>query len=443
MEKRGIQRVLVACRGEVGASVARRIEATGVESVALYAEIDAGDAWLDEVAYAAPLAGGSEAGMAPYSDRLRIVSAALDAGTDAVHPGTGSLARDAEFAHMVANVGLAWVGAPPAVLAACADRVEVRRMVRDAGLPVVPGSGPLRTGEEAAPWVARLGVPLRLVRLGPDHGGDAPGARLVHHLEDLPAALTSVEGSVFSIERAVNPARSVTVAVVGDGEGRALWLGEHERSLELDGRVRVRECPALALDAAVRDRLAEAALAVAGGLRLYGVGAVAFRVGADGRWWVDSVQPGLFEGYALHDLVFGVDLVASQIRLASGETLGWSKDDIRASAVAMELTVCATADGWIEALTLPEGGETSLGEGARVTVAHDPVLARIRLSGPMRHAVLVRARALLDQVAIRGLPHDTDALRTLLANFRVWEGSLDTELFPRVLAEAGPPKADS
>ena len=126
MEKRAIQRVLVACRGEAGASVARRLEAAGVEAVVLYTDEDAEEPWLDEVSYAARIT--TDDGSDPYRDGLRLVSAALDGGCDAVHAGFSAMATNAELSHMTANVGLAWIGAPPPVLEACADRVELRRL---------------------------------------------------------------------------------------------------------------------------------------------------------------------------------------------------------------------------------------------------------------------------------------------------------------------------
>jgi acetyl/propionyl-CoA carboxylase alpha subunit len=431
MEVRTIQRVLVACRGETGASVARRVEAAGFEAVALYADVDAEDTWLDEVSFAARIS--ADAGADPYADTLRIVSAALDAGSDAVHPGTGRLATNGELARMVANVGLAWIGATPILLDACASRSEIRRLLREAGFPVVPSSPVMLTDEEARPWLARFGVPLRLA---PAERAATWRALEVRAEAGVDAALAHLAGAPFTVERALTPARHVVVAVLGDGAGNAMHLGDSERSLVFGGRVRVRECPAPALDAALRERLTEAAVRVASGVRLLGAGSVEFLVGADARWWLHDLVPALPAGFPLHDVVYGLDIVGAQVRLAAGETLGWAQEEVVPERAAIELTLCATGPGDIDELSFPDGVEVSTvrAVGAHVDPAHDPVIARIRLSGPLRQAVLVRARAALESVRILGVPHDTDALVGLLAEPRAWEGHTDTMLLESVVA---------
>ncbi len=419
--QRTIQRVLVACRGEAGAAVARRIEASGLEAVALYADADAEDSWLDEVSYATRIA--TDDGD-PYQDGWKIVSAALDAGCDAVHPGTSPVATRAEHAHMVLNVGLAWIGAPPAALEACADRAEIRRRARELGLPVLASSPPLADRTEVPAWIAKLGEPARVTsaRRGRPawHSGVA---------EPLDAAFERLAGDPVVVERYLPHVRHVLVGVVGDASGNVLLLGDHERSLVRDGLVRVRESPAPPLDARQRARIAEALPKLVTALGVAGVGAVELLVGEDGRWWLHDVVPALFDGFALHEEVYGLDLVHAQCRLAAGETLGWRQDEIASAGVGAELTLCATGAGELEEFSLPDGASTVRVEGGRVDPARDPILARLVVGGPMRHALLVRARAALEHAKIVGVPHDTAALAALLADPRVWEGRTETGLF--------------
>ena len=413
MSTRTIQRVLVACRGEAGASIARRLEAAGIETVCAYAEADAADAWLDEVAYASPL---TSATPDPYTDGMAVLSAALDGGCDAVHPGIGALARAGEQAHMILNVGLAWIGCPPTVLEGL-DRAAARARARELGLPAVPQSPTLHTLDEGRAWIARHPGALRYVT----PRGSAP-------LDDLDRLLT-LTGPPYVLEHAI-PARRVTVGVIADGSS-AIHLGDHECTLNRSGRTRVRESPAPALDAATREHLCHAAVRLAEGLNLVGVAGVEFLV--DGaRWWVHDVIPGLFEGYTLHDEVYGLELAPSQVRIASGETLGWEQSEIHPSGVGIELLVCATGTGTLDTFSLPEEASTSLGEGATVDPARDPVLARVTVTGPMRHAVLVRARATLGEIEVEGVPTDTPLLQQLLSDTRMWEGHVDTELLDRL-----------
>ena len=418
--ERSIQRVLVACRGESGAAVGRRVESADLEAVALYADVDALDTWLDEVAYATRIA--TDDGD-PYFDGLKIVSAALDSGCDAVHPGSSRVARSAEHAHMVMNVGLAWIGSPPAALQACADRLGVRRVAHNIGLPVLGSSPPVERSDIPAA-IARFGGGVRVastVRGRPAWRSDGT--------EPLDAALERLGPGPFVVERLLPHARHLVVGVLGDSGGNVLLLGDHERSIARDGRVRVRESPAPGLDDATRARLAEALPKLVAALGVVGIGAVEILTGADGRWWVHDVIPALFDGFPLHEEIYGLDIVQAQTRLASGETLGWEQSEIRAAGCGVELTVCATGPGELDGLTLPEGASTVRAEGVAVDPAHDPVLARLVVSGPMRHALLVRARAELARIVVSGVSHDTAELAELLADPRVWEGRVETGMF--------------
>lgn len=417
---RRMDRVLVADRGEGALTVARRIEAAGLEAVVVYADADAADPWLDDVAYAARIA--TEPGGDPYRDNLKLVSAALDAGCDAVHPGIGPGALDAELAHMTMNVGLAWIGATPQTLTACADRFALRRGVKELALPVVAQTAALTTLAEGETWLAKWHGPLRLSRGRGEGSIIEDTAGLAAILGDAPAP--------YHLERHVPGARHLLVAVLGDGSGAALTLGMHERTVRHAGRVRLRESPVFGLPDGVAEKIEEAARKVASVLGLVGVGAVEILVGTDGRWWVHDVVPALFPGFTLHEEVYGLEMVHAQIRLAAGETLGWSQDEIQAAGAGVELTVEATSSGALTSFELPDSVmvSTTRVEGSEVDLARDPLLARVLVTGPMRHAALVRARAALEEVRVEGVEHDTARLLDLLGDPRAWAGELSAGL---------------
>lgn len=426
MQRRTIQRVLVACRGDVGASVVASVQGAGLEAVAAYAEIDAAAPYLDEAAYAAPIS--AEPGLDPYIDGARMVAAALDAGADAIHPGLGDLARSSEFARMVMNVGLAWIGPSPQNLDACADRAEVRKKARELGLEVVPQSPPLESLPEGEHWIRHFGAPVFLRPA--DRGTGRPG-RIARTLEDALALLPHFRGLSFVVERAIEPARHLLVPVLGDGQGNALALGEHERSVVDGRRIRVRECPAPGVDEAQRARHADLAKRFATALSWQQVGGVELLLGPDGVVWFHDMHPGLPGGYRLHDAVYRFDLVQAQIQLASGEDLVWDPRDMIPSRHAIELLICATDTGEIETIEFPEGVDvaTAYGPGCPVDPQRDPVLARLLVDGPTRHAALVRARAALEHVRVEGVPTDTDRLLRLLGERDMWEGRTHTGLF--------------
>lgn len=420
--QRSIQRVLVACRGDVGASVVASIEAAGMESVAVYTDIDAGMPYLDDAAYAVRL--GEEEGD-PYALPMRIVSAALDGGADAVHPGLGPLARSPDAARTIMNVGLAWIGPPWQHLALCADRAEVRRLAREGGLEVVPHSGVIEGRGAGEEQLAHFGPPVYLRPADRGRGG-----RLARTTDEARAALAALCGAPFTVERAIVPARHLVVLVIGDGQGNVLHVGAHERSVVDGRRIRMRECPSPGLDAAAQERLGALSVRFAAALRWQGVGGVEWLIGPDGTPWLHDLHPGLPGGYTLHDAVYGVDVVQAQIQLAAGETLNWDPAELRPSRHAVEVLVCATGAGEILEMDLPEDATvaTAYGPGCHVDPARDPVLARVRVDGPTRHAALVRARAALEQVRVVGVPHDTPRMLDLLGQRDVWDGRTHTTL---------------
>lgn len=415
---RTIQRVLVACRGDVAVSLCSSIESAGMEAVAAYTDTDATMPYLDEVAYAVRL--GEEEGD-PFQVPMRLVSAALDSGADALHPGLAC--RSAELARTVMNVGLAWVGPTWQQVELCADRAAVRRQARECGLEGVPHSGELEGAPAGMDQVAHFGAPVYVRPVDRRRPG-----RLARTLDEARAAVTAMGGAPYSVERAILPARHLVVVVIGDGQGNVLHVGEHERSVVDGRRIRMRESPSPGVEAPARKQLGAASVRFAASLRWQGVAGVEWLVGADGRPWLHDLHPGLPGGYTLHDLAYGVDLVQAQLQLASGENLDWNPAELVPSRHAMEVLICATGSGELEEMVLPEGVGvvTAYGPGSVIDVARDPVLARLRVDAPTRHAALVRILAALEQVRIEGVPHDTARLARALGHRDVWDGRTHT-----------------
>ncbi|MFZ5478505.1 MAG: biotin carboxylase N-terminal domain-containing protein [Myxococcota bacterium] len=420
MQKRTIQRVLVGCPGEVGASIVRSVESAGMEAVAAFDDRGADAAFLDEAAYAVHVTGD-----APWRDGMRIVSAALDSGADAVHPGVAGLARDPTFARMVANVGLAWIGPLAQQMEDAGDLDALRRRGRDLGIEPVPHSPALTDVADIERWTSHFGSPIwvRCATRGGPRGGLA---RSVDEARRLAARLAP---HPVMVERAILPARHVVAIVLGDGQGNALYVGDHDRSLvDARGIVRMRECPSPGFEPEARARLGDAAARLAEELKYVGVGGVEFLVGADGHAWLHDLDPGLPPGYRVHDAAYGIDLVTAQIELAGGQTLGWSQEELRPERHAIEVVIVGEAPGEIGDLVLPDGIDvtTALVPGAAFDPARDPVLARLRADGPTRHAAIVRLQAALREVRIEGVPHDTDRLLALLGDPDTWEGRVHT-----------------
>lgn len=417
-DARPIQRVLVADRGEVGARLVRAVEAAGLESVAIFADADAEAPHLDEAAFAVriPNSGLGD----PYLDPAGIVTAALDSGADAVHPGFHGLARSAEFARTVHNVGLTWLGPRLDDLAWSLDRSAARARARDAGLELLPSSPLLHDPAAIDAWCDRFGFPvvIRPGRRGPVHTVVAYDKATARR-----AVLDAGEMGAFA-ERALTEARHVVVVVVGDGVGNAVHVGEHEASQRGPAGVRLRECPSPGVDAALREKIGVGAADFVAAWRFFGAAAVHFLIGPDHRPWFLDVDPGLPEGFALHDLVYGTDLVGAQVALASGEELGWDQEEIVANGSALEVAVALLGRGRLKRFELgdPTEVDTIVAEGQRVDPARHAILARLRTKAPTRHAALVRLRAALAASVIEGVRTDLAECVELLADRAVWEG---------------------
>lgn len=386
-----------------------------MEAVAVYRDGETRASHLAEAAWTVRIQGGQD----PYADPVALLSAGLDSGADAVFPGTAVLGHSAEFAMMVMNVGMAWIGPKAEHLAALADVVSARARARGGGLEVIPGSGPLSTMEEADAWLSRLRGPL--------HVRSTVRGGVAKRFEDTASAREwLLDGAPWPclIERAVPGGRRVIVLVVGDGQGNAVHLGEHEVSVADGAGGWLRECPSSAVDPATRARLGAAAADACASLAWLGVCGVEMLLSPDGHAWCTDLDPAMPVGFGLHEAVCGVDLVAAQIALASGEDLGWDQAEILPTGAAVELQIRATGPGTVKGIRgIPRGMAVAVrARGERIDPASDPVLVVLRAKAPTRQAALVRLRAALDGIVVDGVPTNREALRALFDRRDVWEG---------------------
>ena len=419
---RRIRRLLVATRGEAAVRLIQAARAASVESVVLFAEEDAEALWVDEADFAVYVP--HEEG--PWPAPERVVSAGVDSGCDAVHPGWGALCRSIYAAELVARGGMGWLGPSPRALEAVADRTAQRAAAERLGIPRVPGSEPVVERAQVDAWLAWAGVPALLK---PVDTLGLPGRSL--RIDDPSAAATLLadvlaEGPAL-LERLVLEAREIEVPVLAGEDGVVATLADRETTVRSGLDRLLVECPAPDLPDALRAQLHRDAARIAEALGWRGVGAVRFLLTPDGRPWFLGLRPGLTAWHAVTEVALGMDFVSAELHLASGGDLALARADLQPTGhcVLLRVPVASTCS--------PRGAPSSPGVTAHVAAVDGDAIAAgaccgsVVVQAPTRQAALVRARALLDAWPMQGADLDDAPLRRLFDDPAFWQGPVHRE----------------
>jgi acetyl/propionyl-CoA carboxylase alpha subunit len=413
-----IRKLLVANRGEIAVRVFRTCVELGIETVAVAPPDDRGSLHSRTAAECV--------GIRSYLDAEEHVRAARGAGADAVHPGYGFLAENADFAEAVEAAGLTWVGPPPAALRLGGDKLAAKRIAAEAGVPVVP------TGEPE-----ELGFPL-LVKAAA--GGGGRGMRVVREAGELEEALAAAareaeaafgDGTVFC-ERYVERPRHVEIQLLGDAHGTVVALGERDCSVQRRHQKVLEESPSPALDPELRAEMSAAAVAFAQGIGYQSAGTAEFML--DGRdFWFLELNGRIQVEHPVTELVTGRDLIRDQIRIAEGEPL--QRGDSLLQGHAVEARVYAEDPrsflpqaGTVARLRLPAGVRVDAGveEGDEVGTSYDPMIAKLIAHGPTRAEALARLADALSETEVGGVTTNLPFLRWLVAHPVVRAGEATT-----------------
>jgi acetyl/propionyl-CoA carboxylase alpha subunit len=412
-----IRKLLVANRGEIALRVFRACRGLGIATVAVVAPDDRGSLHARSADEATEVAS--------YLFSEEQIRAAKRVGADAIHPGYGFLAENPDFAEAVQAAELTWVGPPPEALGAAGDKLEAKRIAREAGVPVLPDGDP----EE-------IGFPL-LVKAAA--GGGGRGMRVVHAREELDEALAAArrearaafgDDTVFC-ERYVQRPRHVEIQLLADGHGNVVSLGERECSIQRRHQKVLEESPSPAVDAALRRELSDAAVAFARAIGYESAGTAEFML--DGREFFFLELNGRIQvEHPVTELVTGVDLVQAQLRIAAGEPLDL-RPDPRGHAVEVRLyaedpRTFFPQTGKLERLRLPAEIRVDSGveEGDAVGLAYDPMIAKLIAHGDTRAEALDRLGAALAETQVEGVTTNLPFLRWLVAHPAVRAGETTT-----------------
>ena len=411
-------RVLIANRAEIAVRVARTCRELGVSPVMVYSDADRG---------ARHAAAGDEAvvlpGTAPsdtYLNAEAILAAAHRSGADAIHPGYGFLSESARFAEAVAAAGLVWVGPPPPALRALGDKLQARRLASEAGIPIVPGTaGALDGPEPVRRFAEEHGYPVALKASG---GGGGRGFKIVRDPGDVEEALVSARREAQSYfgssdvyaERYLEAPKHLEVQILAPTPEEALWLGVRDCSLQRRHQKLIEECPS-PRHPELAAGMGEAAVRLARASRYVNAGTVEMLVDSDGRFYFLEVNARLQVEHTVTEEVFGIDLVACQLRIAAGEPLGFGQDDLEPSGHAMECRINAEdpgagfspAPGRITGYREPSGPgvrvDSGYGPGDEVPAAYDSLVAKVVTRGSDRAEARARMVSALETFEIEGI----------------------------------------
>jgi geranyl-CoA carboxylase alpha subunit len=449
--------LLIANRGEIAFRILRTAKRMGLRTIAVYSDADR-DALHVRAADTAVRIGG----VAPRESYLNIAAvmdAAKRTGADAVHPGYGFLAENADFAQAVLDAGLIWVGPPPEVIRRMGDKAEAKRIAREAGVPTIPGTEPddqsNTTLVEAATTV---GFPLMIKAAA---GGGGRGMRLVCAKNELAAALDAARSEALHafgdgtllIERALTGARHIEVQVFADQHGNVVHLGERDCSVQRRHQKLIEETPSPAVDAALREKLGAAAVALARAVNYVGAGTVELLLDAGGGFYFMEMNTRLQVEHPVTEAITGIDLVEWQLRAARGERFTRQQPDIRFRGHAIEARLCAEDPAHD---FLPQAGRIALWRpdesvrtdhalysGAEVSPHYDSMITKVVAHGATRDEARQRLARALDNTIVLGLPTNKIFLADVLRDDEFAAHGATTDFLPRRFANILPTTPDA
>ncbi|MFF2244451.1 acetyl/propionyl/methylcrotonyl-CoA carboxylase subunit alpha [Arthrobacter sp. NPDC058130] len=415
---RPLSKVLIANRGEIAVRIIRAARDEGITSVAVYADPDR-DALHARLADEAYALGGNTAAES-YLVMDKIIDVARQSGADAIHPGYGFLAENAEFAAKVIGAGITWIGPSPEAISALGDKVQARHIAEKVGAPQVPGTAdPVESAEEILEFVDKFGLPVAIKAA---FGGGGRGIKVARTREEIPELFESAvreataafgRGECF-IERFLDAPRHVETQCLADAHGNVVVVSTRDCSLQRRNQKLVEEAPAPFLTEEQNQRLYESSKAILKEAGYLGAGTCEFLVGQDGTISFLEVNTRLQVEHCVSEEVTGIDLVREQFRLARGEELGYDDPEVRGHSIEFRITGedpgrnFMPAPGTITTLKNPTGPgvriDSGVEQGDVISGNFDSMLSKLVVTGATRAQALQRSRRALEEMVVEGIP---------------------------------------
>ena len=448
-----ISRLLIANRGEIACRVIRTAKSMGIETVAVYSDADCEALHVKAAEQAVHI--GPPAVSESYLSIERMIQAARDTDSDAVHPGYGFLSENAAFAEACANAGIAFVGPSPQAIDLMGDKARAKRAMIDAGVPCIPGyQSEDQATETLMKESIRIGLPIMIKAAA---GGGGRGMRLVGDASSLEGAIETARSEALAafgadaliLEKALAGSRHVEVQVFGDTQGNVVYLGERDCSVQRRHQKVIEEAPCPVMTADLRKAMGEAAVSAARAVDYVGAGTVEFLLDGDGEFYFLEMNTRLQVEHPVTELITGLDLVELQLKVAAGEPLGFAQDDVRLTGHAIEVRLYAEdprndflpSTGKIKHWRPPSGNgirvDAGVETGSGVSPYYDPMLAKVIASGATREEARGRLVKALSKSALVGPATNRDFLIDALRRKSFVKGQATTAFIEDEYGEAG------
>jgi acetyl-CoA carboxylase, biotin carboxylase subunit len=444
------KRVLIANRGEIAVRIIRACREMGIESVAVFSDVDRKALHVRKADYAYHI--GPPTASESYLNADRILDVARRSGTEAIHPGYGFLSENARFARACGDAGFKFIGPTPESMEMMGSKTRARQNMKRAGVPFVPGSERGLDIEAAQRLAEQIGYPVMLKAAA---GGGGKGMRMVAAAEELRSAYENArseaqrsfgDNEVYLEKFIINP-RHVEMQIFGDEHGNAVYLGERECSVQRRHQKVMEESPSPIVDEDMRQRMGEVAVRVAKAANYHNAGTVEFLVDERRNFYFLEMNTRLQVEHPVTELVTGLDLVHLQMHVAAGERLPFERRDVKVRGHAIECRVYAEdpdnnffpSPGQITRLISPSGPgirrDSGMYEGWKVPIEYDPLLAKLIGYGETREDAVDRLLRALHEYFVGGIKTNISLFRRILRDPDFRAGRLDTGFLDRLLAK--------
>ena len=442
------KKVLIANRGEIAARIMRTCKSLGIATVGVYSEADM-EAPHIKIADEAYLLGGSRVAES-YLNIDKILEFARFSKAEAIHPGYGLLSENAEFARRCEEEGLVFIGPSPEVISRMGSKIESRKVMEEAGIPIVPGIAyPLADAEEAVRVADRMGYP---VMLKASAGGGGIGMQIVRNADEIHKAFAGNQkratdffgdGAMY-VEKYIENPRHIEIQILADGFGDTVFLWERECSIQRRHQKVVEEAPSPFLDEVTRSKMGEAAVKAAQSIKYRNAGTIEFLVDENKNFYFLEMNTRLQVEHPVTEEITGLDLVAEQLRIAAGDSLGFAQDDVKREGHAIEVRIYAEdpktffpSPGTITKLSLPEGPgvrhELAVHGQSVVTPFYDPMIAKLVVRGKNRDEAIDHLQEALARYQVEGIKTNISMLQKVATHPAFRAGDTTTSFVAKYL----------